>query len=535
MNNRKSNEKFLAELKNIKPNIKVLDDYISRDADMRCMCILCSNEWISTPRKLLKLTSGTGCSNCSKYIRKSYKKRSKEQLQEELNESQSNILLLGDYLGMTHKIESKCLICGEIWYPRPDHLIEGHGCPKCGGAKQKNNKEFLLQLGKINQFINVLEDYKNAKTKLLCKCKYCGYEWRAIPSKLLAGNGCPKCDSRNKTSFSEQAILYYIRKVYSNALGRYKLENSNLEFDVYIPEEKIAIEYDGVYWHKDKNNLEYEKYLLCKKNNIKLIRIREGKTVTEVADYIIFRNLPFEYNTLDESIEALINYLNCKQISINTERDAYDIREQYYSDLKDNSLGVKYPVLAEEWLQEKNGGITPFMISYGCNDRYWWKCSACGYEWRTAVCDRSCSGKGCKKCSDRRNSENKTKSQFLFEEEIKKINSNICVVGLYRGTHKLISVSCNNCGNQWNTYPTTLLRGRQCPKCCSNVKTNKKKTHQEFIDEMAKLQPNLVFLEEYQGRSIKLRVRCTVCNQEFAPKPADLLHGHYKKHLHIDK
>lgn len=126
----------------------------------------------------------------------------------------------------------------------------------------------------------------------------------AFPSKLLNGNGCPKCNDRNKTSFSEQAIYFYIKSKYNDAINRYKLNDSRLELDIYIPSIAIAIEYDGVYWHKsDKvKKLEKLKHNICIERGITLYRIREGEdNFSEDADIVIYREKPYNYKTLDDS------------------------------------------------------------------------------------------------------------------------------------------------------------------------------------------------------------------------------------------
>ena len=49
-----------------------------------------------------------------------------------------------------------------------------------------------------------------------------------------------------------------------------------MELDIYIPSQKIAIEYDGATWHKTKEHQarELKKYKFCKNNGIHLIRIK---------------------------------------------------------------------------------------------------------------------------------------------------------------------------------------------------------------------------------------------------------------------
>jgi endogenous inhibitor of DNA gyrase (YacG/DUF329 family) len=52
------------------------------------------------------------------------------------------------------------------------------------------------------------------------------------------------------------------------------------EIDIFIPVKKIAIEFNGIYWHSENNGIDRDyhlkKTLLCEKNNIRLIHIFES-------------------------------------------------------------------------------------------------------------------------------------------------------------------------------------------------------------------------------------------------------------------
>mgnify|MGYP004457068879 CR=1 FL=1 len=237
-------------------------------------------------------------------------------------------------------------------------MLEGHGCPKCGGALKKDNELFLKQLEDKQQLIEPLEEYINAKTKILCRCKICHNEWKVLPNKLLEGNGCPLCASRRKTSFPEQAIYYYIKQVFPDAINRYNVLKNRCELDIYIPSKKIGIEYDGIYWHKNKVDLEKGKYEICKSQGITLLRIRENEGEEDnekeelTADDIILRKYPYVSDTLDDSIEYLMRQLKIK-VDIDTQRDSIKIQEQYYRELAYNSLQQKYPNVSEEWHMKK--------------------------------------------------------------------------------------------------------------------------------------------------------------------------------------
>jgi hypothetical protein len=57
-----------------------------------------------------------------------------------------------------------------------------------------------------------------------------------------------------------------------------------MELDIYIPEKKLAIEFDGLYWHNDnivKPNYHLNKTELCEKQGIKLIHIFENEWLTK--------------------------------------------------------------------------------------------------------------------------------------------------------------------------------------------------------------------------------------------------------------
>ncbi len=85
-------------------------------------------------------------------------------------------------------------------------------------------------------------------------------------------------DASNKSvrvSFPEKALYYYVSLCYEEVLTSEKTVLNGKELDIFIPKEKIAIEYDGIYYHQNRFNEDVEKCHLCKEKGISLIRIRE--------------------------------------------------------------------------------------------------------------------------------------------------------------------------------------------------------------------------------------------------------------------
>lgn len=137
----------------------------------------------------------------------------------------------------------------------------------------------------INPNIEILGKYKNACTKILCKCKKDDYIWEIVPNALCQGVGCPKCNS----SKGEMAVEKYLK---SNNIP-YEIQKRfddcknifTLPFDFYLPNNNTCIEYDGSLHYKSVEYFGGEETLkstqmrdnikthYCKEHNIRLIRI----------------------------------------------------------------------------------------------------------------------------------------------------------------------------------------------------------------------------------------------------------------------
>lgn len=85
------------------------------------------------------------------------------------------------------------------------------------GNKKISHEDFIKKLSLINNDILILGKYINAQTKVKCRCKLCGYEWETKPNHLISGHGCPKCcrktnNNKNKSSDELKEDIYNRRK-----------------------------------------------------------------------------------------------------------------------------------------------------------------------------------------------------------------------------------------------------------------------------------------------------------------------------------
>ena len=115
---------------------------------------------------------------------------------------------------------------------------------------------------------------------------------------------------------------------------------------------------------------------------------------------------------------------------------------------------------------------------------------------------------------------NKTHAEYV--KELAEKNPNIEVLGIYCGSNIKIPHRCKIDGNTWNVTPSNILRGGGCPEC--NIK-KKRKTHEEYVKELAGINPNIEVIEEYRGLQVNIMHYCLIHNFEWSARPGNLLQG----------
>lgn len=159
-----------------------------------------------------------------------------------------------------------------------------------------------------------------------------GHSWRATVASRNKGAGCKECQNIG-TSYPEQVLLYYLKKVYPDAINRDV--SLGYELDIYIPSIMTAIEYDGVAFHKNNARLlrDNKKDRNCVKDGVNLFRIREkGLEKTESALCVMRKD--FSDNDLVDAIYRTFELMDIRNVDIDLNRDRIKILNQFYTYVK---------------------------------------------------------------------------------------------------------------------------------------------------------------------------------------------------------
>ena len=245
------------------------------------VCIICTEhgEFWQTPYEHL---AGHGCPKCSgrmKLTRDEFEQRAREIHGDKYDYSKV------EYVNNSTKV---CIICpehGEFWQTASEHL-RGHGCPKCGQllVSKKKQISFDVYLTRFKEVHGDKYDYThtiyiNSLTKINIVCPEHGEFWQ-LPYDHCTGHGCPKC--ANQQSKAEEEIVRFLSE---NTDFKIQTRDKSIlkgkELDIYIPEKKTGIEYNGLIWHSEKfgkdKNYHLDKTLECEKQGVRLIHIFENE------------------------------------------------------------------------------------------------------------------------------------------------------------------------------------------------------------------------------------------------------------------
>ncbi len=312
-----------------------------------------------------------------------------------------------------------------------------------------------------NNGLTPMDVTPNSDKKVWWKCKK-GHEWEAIIGSRNRGNGCPVCNSERNTSFPEYAIVFYLKKYGLETIHSYK--EKGYELDIYIPSRKIAIEYDGYLWHKDKTKQDLIKNNKCVKDGIKLYRIREGLPLLNDSsiDYVVQRN----QEDLSKILKLLLSEITETIVDVDLKRDAVAIENLREYTEKGNSLLFTNPEIAKEWNYEKNGNLKPEHFAANSHKKVWWKCSK-GHEWQATIKDRN-NGNGCPYCSSKivlkGFNDLQTVNPTLSKEWNYEKNTGLTPVDVTPSSNKIVWWKCIQ-GHEWQASIADRNNGRGCPYC----------------------------------------------------------------------
>ena len=322
------------------------------------------------------------------------------------------------------KVRWKCKKCVQQWQAPIYARVNGHGCPYCANQRPIPGKTDLATLRpdlaeewdyEQNNTLTPSMITAHSDKKAWWKCKKCGQRWPATINNRAKGQGCPYCaGQRPILGETDLATLH------PNLVDEWDFEqNGDL-----IPSMATAHSHKKVGWE-------------CKKCG----------------------------QRWDATINDRVNGHGCP----------YCAGKRPFPGKTD--LATLRPDVAEEWDYERNGTLTPAMVTTHSDKKVWWKCKECDQQWESTIDDRV-NGHGCPYCAGKRpipgQTDLATLRPDLAEEWDYERNGSLTPAMVTAHSHKRVWWKCIICGRSWKATVNSQSRGSGCRHNNRNRKSSTK-------------------------------------------------------------
>ncbi len=447
-------------------------------------CPSCENSYQA---RISARSHGSGCPKCRAIRRnKAIVKNNgslfsvNPELEKEWNPTKNGELTIKNIAKHSNKkIWWKCENKHE-WQASAATRNKGHGCPYCAGLYPTKENNLLVKDPNLakewhpikNRYLRPENISPFSMKKIWWKCER-GHEWQASVSNRYQGRGCSQCSVELKSSFPEQAIIFYLSKFFK---VESRTKHNGWEVDVFLSDYNIGIEYDGIAYHNKPHLLEREnrKNKSFQEIGLDLIRIKESYDSHKVDEQTIFFIIDHLYKNFPGALQLLFRLLEFKtktkiDIEVNIEKDRIEILNQYVLIQKKNSFAEKFPELLYLWNDKRNMDLRPDTFLSMSNRKVWWNCEK-GHEWEETIINVA-KGNRCPYCSNHKVlagfNDLQTEYPDLAREWNYIKNNDLKPSNVTSGSNKKVWWICKN-NHEWRA---TVARRTQLPNCpyCSGM------------------------------------------------------------------
>lgn len=234
-------------------------------------------------------------------------------------------------------------------------------CSNCGRNSTVNSinivniKKKLFEDFLSNNNMKLLDTFTNSTELLNIECK-CGNIFNSSANYMYNRINicCNKCGNIGISS-SEKEILDFIKQYYNGQIQENIRILDKKEIDIYLPELKLGIEYNGIYWHSEgmvKNNYHKLKTEIAEQKGIHLLQIFENEWILKKD--IIKNIILSKINKLDTIYARKCNIKEIPQKILTEFENKYHRQGSIYSKIR---LGL----FLDEQLVMTMSFITPRM------------------------------------------------------------------------------------------------------------------------------------------------------------------------------
>lgn len=162
---------------------------------------------------------------------------------------------------------------GHGWDAAVRARVQGGGCPTCSSLGAR--KPHLAEEWADHRDVYAVSEFSKYRASWRCAA---GHTWTSQVDNRSRGSGCPECNAKRFVSRQESEVAEYIRSVYDGPVETTVRRFPGIvELDIYLPDLRLGIEFNGVYSHSEANRrgktYHSDKVEACAAQGIRLIQV----------------------------------------------------------------------------------------------------------------------------------------------------------------------------------------------------------------------------------------------------------------------
>ncbi|MGZ0879030.1 zinc-ribbon domain-containing protein [Priestia megaterium] len=280
-----------------------------------------------------------------------------------------------------------------------------NGCPFCYNRSHNNNciaklsPQVAIEWDPIKNDEKTPLDYTRGNGKkayFICTNNHSTHSNIRVRMRTVS-LGCTECSKESRSSFVEQAVYYYMKKVFTDTENKYMhplLKENNSEIDVYSMRINLGIEINGNYFHVRRNRKqsdENKSRLLSKDRELILLLVKELpreniQCLEEISGTPSLYYKEGDISSINRMIKNIFTYIEesasindhdsrtINNLDIDIVKDEIAIYESYIRMKKVKNLKTLRPELAKQWHPTRNGTLKPEFFHAHSSKKVWFKC-----------------------------------------------------------------------------------------------------------------------------------------------------------------
>lgn len=205
-------------------------------------------------------------------------------------------------------------------------IKEKYGVDNISQTDIWKNKHLVRVMNRLIKTNNDIRYFYKKNDKYYLHCVKCNNDFLEETNSIIYR--CPICFpitiENSGSSYEELEVLNFIKSIYNGSIEHRKkglLTNSKQEIDIFLPDLKIGIEFDGIYWHKsdNPNNFrDYNKLIDANNKGIRLIRIWENEwnEKQNIVKSIIRSILKIKSNNIIMARKCIVKEISNKECKL---------------------------------------------------------------------------------------------------------------------------------------------------------------------------------------------------------------------------